>query len=158
MDAPREPQELVLPERRLDRFREWATGGTATTAAARVRDPAGRVAFVRNRWSDGWVLPGGAVEPGETPAEAARREVREETGLDPVLGDALVVLDQTYVSAATGDTAFTAEYVVYDARADEEIPDAGTLGADADEIAAARWFDSVPAGFVDDALRRYIEP
>ena len=29
-----------------------------------------------------WMLPKGHLEPGETPAEAARREVREETGLD----------------------------------------------------------------------------
>ena len=28
-----------------------------------------------------WITPGGGVEPGETPAEAAVREVYEETGL-----------------------------------------------------------------------------
>ncbi len=29
-----------------------------------------------------WIAPGGEIEPGETEAEAARREVREELGLD----------------------------------------------------------------------------
>ena len=40
-----------------------------------------RVLLVRHRWR-GWVPPGGRVEAGETPQEAARREFSEETGLD----------------------------------------------------------------------------
>jgi 8-oxo-dGTP pyrophosphatase MutT (NUDIX family) len=34
--------------------------------------------FVQDRW--GWELPGGIIDEGEEPAEAAAREVEEETG------------------------------------------------------------------------------
>ena len=52
---------------------------------------AGRVLVVRNRRHehpavDFWGLPGGRVEPGETLAAAAKRETREETGLEIEVG------------------------------------------------------------------------
>jgi 8-oxo-dGTP diphosphatase len=40
-----------------------------------------------------WSLPGGAQGLGETIAEAARREVKEEAGLELVLGDVVATVD-----------------------------------------------------------------
>lgn len=36
--------------------------------------------FVRHRDRDTWEIPGGHIEPGETPDQAASRELMEETG------------------------------------------------------------------------------
>jgi 8-oxo-dGTP pyrophosphatase MutT (NUDIX family) len=156
-ETPRVPQMLELPAVKLRSLRSWAVEGSGLTAAARVRDSDGRIALVRNRWSDGWILPGGGVEPGEDPAEAASREVREETGLAATVGDPLVVLDQSYVDERDGEEWFTARYVVYAATADGQIPDASRLGETDDEIEAARWFAEVPDDLHDgDLLRPYL--
>lgn len=50
-------------------------------AFAVVRDDAGRVLLGHRRDCDFWGLPGGGMEAGEAPWQAAVREVREETGL-----------------------------------------------------------------------------
>lgn len=49
----------------------------------------GQWVFCRHKQRDTWECPGGHIEPGETPVEAAHRELYEETGaqdarLEPV--------------------------------------------------------------------------
>ncbi len=52
--------------------------------SAIIRDDEGRV-LLQKRSDDGtWSLPAGAIDPGETPAEAVVREAYEETGLHVV--------------------------------------------------------------------------
>jgi ADP-ribose pyrophosphatase YjhB (NUDIX family) len=51
----------------------------STTAA--VRDNAGRLLLIHKVDNDLWALPGGGMELGESIADAAVREVAEETGL-----------------------------------------------------------------------------
>src|SRR5262245_21041746 len=46
-----------------------------------ARDAQGRVLLVRHSETGRWVIPGGAVEPHEVPADTAIREMWEETGL-----------------------------------------------------------------------------
>lgn len=156
-DVPREPQTLRLPESKLRGLREWALEGSGLAAAVRVEDPDGRIALVRNGWTDGWFLPGGSVEPGERPAAAARRELREETGLKGTIGEPIVVLDQRYVSEADGRERLSARFVVYSARASGEIPDPSELGVAEGEIEAARWFEELPEVLHDgEYLREYL--
>lgn len=47
-----------------------------------IRDSDGRILLQRRTDNGLWGIPGGAMEPGETAEETARREVREETGLE----------------------------------------------------------------------------
>lgn len=51
-------------------------------AAILIQDSRHRLLMLQRSDSHAWGLPGGAVEPGEVVAEAARRETLEETGLE----------------------------------------------------------------------------
>ncbi len=43
-----------------------------------------------------WEMPGGKIEPGETPAECLAREFIEEVGLHITVGDPLPVIEYEY--------------------------------------------------------------
>jgi len=49
-------------------------------SAVVLRDEQGRILVVRKRGTTRYMLPGGKIETGETPAQAAIRELHEEVG------------------------------------------------------------------------------
>lgn len=93
----------------------------------------------------GWTLPGGGLEAGEDPADAAVREVREETGydaeLDELIGVHSHVIPEDQRNSGLG--ALQALRIVYRAHVV-----AGRLTNEADgSTDEARWFrlDEIPA-------------
>jgi 8-oxo-dGTP diphosphatase len=95
-------------------------GGHSVLLIQRANDPfAGR-----------WALPGGFLEPRELLEHCARRELREETGLE------VGALEQLGAYDTPGrDPRGWIISVVYVARVGEELAVAG-----ADDAADARWF------------------
>lgn len=47
-----------------------------------VTDDAGRILLIKRSDNDNWAVPGGAIDLGESVAQAAVRETKEETGID----------------------------------------------------------------------------
>jgi 8-oxo-dGTP pyrophosphatase MutT (NUDIX family) len=56
-----------------------------------VRDPSGRALLCELTYKSEWDLPGGVVEPLESPATGLSRELREELGIDLAVGELLTV-------------------------------------------------------------------
>jgi 8-oxo-dGTP pyrophosphatase MutT (NUDIX family) len=110
-----------------------------------IWDQEDRLLLVRGSDSGTWQMVGGAVEPGESPWDAARRETTEETGVEVVLSGIRGVIggprfQHTYPN---GDqVAFVS--TVFDGRIAS-----GTPAADDDETTEVAWFD--PAELVAGA-------
>ncbi|WP_340538087.1 NUDIX hydrolase [Nocardioides sp. GXZ039] len=103
---------------------------TFVVAAVCLRDAAGRILTVRKKGTAAFMLPGGKIEPGETPAEAGAREVAEEVGL--VLGP-LAPLGR-FVADAANEPGHLVDSTVFTAEPTGEPVAAA-------EIAELRWVD-----------------
>jgi 8-oxo-dGTP diphosphatase len=89
---------LQIYRRMPRRGRRWLVRSVApsfTVGAMCIIERAdGEVLLVRHSYRDRWGVPGGLLKRRELPAEGARREVREEVGLDiEFLGEPAVVVD-----------------------------------------------------------------
>lgn len=89
-----------------------------------------------------WGIPGGAMELGESFEDTARREVREETGLEVGTLALLYVHSgsDAYYEFPNGDQVYGAAVVF------TTTEFSGTLRPDPDETLDLRWFfpDSIP--------------
>jgi 8-oxo-dGTP pyrophosphatase MutT (NUDIX family) len=104
-------------------------------AAVLVRDEKGRVLLVQDV-EGRWQLPGGAVDPDESPADAARRECREEASVEVELGRIIGAFGglEYRVTYANGDEVGVVS-VVYEAAIVSGTPRPGD-----DETQDVGWF------------------
>ncbi|KAB1638037.1 NUDIX hydrolase [Pseudoclavibacter terrae] len=111
-----------------------------TVAAICFEDSEGRVLTVRKRGTTKFMLPGGKLEPGESPKAAAIREIEEEVGI--VLDGAEVTFLGEWTTAAANEAATDLVGTVYLAALTGE-PQAR---AEIDEL---RWVDAYPGPEAD---------
>lgn len=105
------------------------------SAAVAIHDEDGRVLMGLHADRKIWVVPGGLIEPGETPSDGAVRETFEETGL---------IVELTGILGVFGGKELVIDYVNGDRAAyvgtifrGRVI--GGELGADGEEILDVRY-------------------
>src|SRR5688500_1206247 len=124
------------------------------SVAIALRDADGRVLLIRHAEGGVWVLPGGAAEPAEVPADAAVREMFEETGL---------LVTPTRLVGVFSGPEFIVQYrngdrTSYVASVFEAVLSAGTPNPDASEVLEIRFVTeeeaaALPkAAWVDEVL------
>jgi ADP-ribose pyrophosphatase YjhB (NUDIX family) len=133
---------------------ERAANGWIGDAGAWVTDADGRALLIRHEGEPGrWGTPGGGHEPGETLAETARREVREETGIDVVLTGVYRARRKTVVHESNPERRFHMLTVWFEG---EPANSDTTVETGDDEIVEARWFAGPPES-VHDFLTEKID-
>jgi len=131
------------------RMREYPQHAIAAVAAVLLRESA--ILLIRRGYPPAvgkWSLPGGVVEPGERLCDAARRELKEETGLDAEPIGVLWVLNNVVLDRAA---RVKYHYLILDILFDGNSV-RGNISASGDAL-DARWFTLDEAMNRDDVSR-----
>ena len=104
-----------------------------------IRDEEGCVLAVKPNYKEGWLMPGGTVDPGEAPRTAARREGREELGLDIEPGALLLIAHSAFPDPVGDGLVF-----LYDGGS---LPDAAEIVLQEEELTEWKF---VPPGAFED--------
>ena len=134
-------------DRLRERFDADAAGGAGIWL---TRDDA--VLCVRHEDEDAWSGPGGKREAGETFAETAERETREEAGVEGTIEGVIEVHAVSYVTS--DHPSLVLPTVMFDGRyaGGEPEPNAD------DRVAEVRWFTERPDPLRYDALASFPMP
>lgn len=114
-----------------------------------VRDQKGRVLLVRHTYVEGWHLPGGGVERGETLQQAASKEILEECNIET---QDTLELFHIYRNTLTSRFDHVALFTCLSwHQKDEKLPDF--------EIAEIGFFapDELPVGTTPSTINRLAE-
>jgi len=138
------------------------------SAAVVLLDEKGQLLLGKHADRDIWVMPGGLVEPAESPGDAAVRETFEETGLIVQLqalvgvfgGPDLVIHYKNGDAASYVATVFRGKVIGGEARADGvEILDLGYFSREALlTLPHPKWMDLVIGSIFSPGAEPYFQP
>lgn len=123
-----------------------------------IRNDDGQLLLVENDWSDGYLPPGGGVEPGENPEAAAVREAREETGVRVELKRPVRVERGRYEHADRDESfrgGYAVTYLAHPVGNETPADDPGLADETIEDVA---WFDDLPERTpVPNLLERFLD-
>jgi len=111
----------------LEAYRQNITHVSPLAGAGTVVSNDQKILLIKRHDDGFWAIPGGLVEVGETPAEAAQRELFEEAGIRADITRLLGVFDSRNWKSKTGMQLF---HFVFLAETDNPTPHTSTEALD----------------------------